>query len=324
VRPIRYTAALAAVLIYGLIVLGAVVRTTNSGLSCPDWPTCYGHWVPLPSDIAAVPNIGYSYGQVMLEWVHRLVAGVLLGPLVLVLAGLTVWYRRLDPQLPLLGGLLLLLLLVQGVLGGVTVLDRNSPWSVALHLGNALLVLTVALRIFRVAAGWPAPEQAKAIGAIAAVAWGFALLAMVSAAMTAKSGSSLACSTWPLCNGEVIPDLTDGGVRIHFIHRVLAACTGITLLLLLWRSRATPGVPAGAKHLAAWAAGLVVVQIGLGALVIILEVPVAKAVLHQAVGVLTFAIVTLLMWRCLPVRGAAARKLGGPDGLALRGARGAL
>ena len=76
VTSIRRIAAGTAVLIYALIVLGALVRTTNSGLSCPDWPTCYGHWVPLPSDLAAIPNLGYSYGQVMLEWVHRLIAGV--------------------------------------------------------------------------------------------------------------------------------------------------------------------------------------------------------------------------------------------------------
>ena len=82
--PIRHIAAATAVLVYALIVLGAVVRTTNSGLSCPDWPTCYGHWVPLPGDSRPCPNIGYSYGQVMLEWVHRLIAGVLVGPLVLV------------------------------------------------------------------------------------------------------------------------------------------------------------------------------------------------------------------------------------------------
>lgn len=318
-KPIRYTAAVAAILTYGLIVLGAVVRTTNSGLSCPDWPTCYGHWVPLPSDIEAVPNIGYTYGQVMLEWVHRLIAGVLLGPLVLALAGLCVWYRRLEPRLPPLGGLLLLLLLVQGALGGITVLDRNSPWSVAVHLGNALLVLTVTLRIFRIASPWPSPAEARGLGTIAAVAWGLALLAMMSAAMTAKSGSSLACSTWPLCNGEVIPDLGDGGIRIHFIHRVLAAATGLALLLLFWRSRAIPGLPEGLKRLAALAAGLVLVQIGLGALVIVLEVPVTKAVLHQAVGVLTFTIVTLLMWRCLPSGGTRAT-LGDRHGLALRGA----
>ena len=104
VNAIRRTAAVTAVLIYALIVLGAVVRTTNSGLSCPDWPTCYGHWVPLPSDLAAIPNLGYTYGQVMLEWVHRLIAGVFVGPLVLLLAVLTFRHRREQPGLALAGG----------------------------------------------------------------------------------------------------------------------------------------------------------------------------------------------------------------------------
>jgi heme a synthase len=323
VRPIRYGAAVAAVLIYALIVLGAVVRTTNSGLSCPDWPTCYGHWVPLPSDLAAIPDIGYTYSQVMLEWVHRLIAGVLVGPLVLLLAALTFRRRREQPALALAGAALLLLLLVQGALGGLTVLDRNSPWSVAVHLGNALLVLTVTLGIYGGAAHWRPPPHGTRLLTLAGVTWVLALLAMVTAAMTAKTGSSLACSTWPLCNGEVVPDLADGGVRIHFTHRVLAAATGVTLLLLFWRSRAVPGLPHGVRRLAALAAALVVAQIGSGGLVVLLEVPVWKAVLHQAVGVLTFATVTLLAWRCRPLgRGAGGRPvvLGESDGLALRGA----
>jgi heme a synthase len=325
VTPIRRTAAAVAVLTYALIVLGALVRTTNSGLSCPDWPTCYGHWVPLPSDLAEVPNIGYTYGQVMLEWVHRLVAGVILGPLVLALAVLTFRRRRDRPALALAGAALVLLLLVQGALGGLTVLDRNSPWSVAIHLGNALLVLTVTLGIYGGAAGWRAPEGGGRLLTLAVAAWGVALLAMMSAAVTAKTGSSLACTTWPLCDGALVPDLSDGGVRIHFAHRVLAAATALTLLLLFWRSRVATGMPAGMpaglRRLAALAAALVVLQIGLGGLVILLEVPVWKAVLHQAVGVLTFATVALLMWRCRPLGGGVGRPLpGGSDGLALRGA----
>ena len=85
----------------------------------------------------------------MLEWVHRLIAGVLVGPLVLLLAVLTFRHRRRTRRgLPLPVAVLVLLLLVQGALGGLTVLDRNSPWSVAIHLGNALLVLTVTVRIY--------------------------------------------------------------------------------------------------------------------------------------------------------------------------------
>jgi heme a synthase len=309
VRLIRRTAAVAALLTYALIVLGTLVRTTDSGLSCPDWPTCYGHWVPLPSDLEAVPNLGYTYGQVMLEWVHRLVAGVILGPLVLFLGALTFRRRRERPALALAGAALVLLLLVQGLLGGV-------------HLGNALLVLTVTLGIYGGAAGWRAPEGGGGrLLPLAVAAWGLAVLAMVSAAVTAKTGSSLACTTWPLCDGALVPDLSDGGVRIHFAHRALAAATGLALLLLFWRSHVVAGLPAGMRRLAALAAALVVLQTGLGGLVVLLEVPVWNAVLHQAVGVLTFATVALLMWRCRPLGGGIGRPLpGGSDGLALRGA----
>jgi cytochrome c oxidase assembly protein subunit 15 len=314
-KAIRTTAAVTALLVYALIVLGALVRTTDSGLSCPDWPTCYGHWVPLPSDVAAVPNIGYTYTQVMLEWVHRLIAGVFVGPLVLALTVLTYLHRRQRPDLAVAGGTLLVLLLVQGALGGLTVLDRNSPWSVAIHLGNALLVLTVTLRVLTGAAGWAGDHTTRPLLAPAAVGWCLALLAMMSAAMTAKSGASLACATWPSCNGALVPDLGDYYVRIHFTHRVLAALTGATLVFLLWRSRL---VPRPVRRLATLATGLVLLQIGLGALVILLEVPIWKAVLHQAVGVLTFATLTLILWRCVPP--PRGRALGGPDGLALRGA----
>jgi heme A synthase len=322
-RAIRVVAGLSALLTFALIVLGAVVRTTNSGLSCPDWPTCYGHWVPLPSDLEAVPNIGYAYWQVMLEWVHRLVAGVFLGPLVLVLAVLTFLQRRRHPGLLWVGVALVLLLLVQGALGGITVLDSNSPWSVALHLGNALLVLTVVLLIFERAGGVVPQTRFSTIGWVAAAGWTVALFAMMSAAMTAKSGASLACGTWPLCDGEVVPDLSDWGVAIHFTHRVLAAGVGLALLALFALTRRRPDLPAELRRLAAVAFVLVLVQIGLGASVIIFDVPTVNAVVHQAVGVLTFATVTLLMWRCLPVaRGSATRTdiHGDRHGLALRSA----
>ena len=315
-RTIRVVAVVTAVLVYVLIVLGAVVRTTNSGLSCPDWPTCYGHWLPLPSDIAALPTVGYAYWQVMLEWVHRLIAGFFVGPLVLLLAVLTFLRRRERPRIALTGGLLLVLLLVQGALGGLTVLDQNSPWSVAIHLGNALLVMTATVRIASLASR-PSGTLARVLLGPALLAWCLAMLAMMSAAMTAKSGASLACATWPLCNGKVVPDLGDEFIRIHFLHRVLAAATAITLLYLYGRSRSRPELSPSLQRLVAVAAGLVVVQVGLGALVILLEAPIWKAVLHQAVGVLTFTVVTVILWRCAPAGNAPA--LGEPDGLALRG-----
>jgi cytochrome c oxidase assembly protein subunit 15 len=314
-RSLRFAAIGASVLTYGLIVLGAFVRATDSGLSCPDWPTCYGHWVPLPSDIATVPGIGYTYGQVMAEWAHRLIAGVMLGPLVLVIAVLAFRQRSCDRRLPLIAGALVLLLLSQGAMGGITVLDGNSPWSVALHLGNALLVLaTLLLLVERTGSRLSAPLRrgfAMAAACTTVVAW----LAMLSAAMTTKMGAALACATWPSCDGLLIPDLGDPLIRIHFTHRVLAAVTALAVLGLLVASR---GARSPVRRLATLAALVVAAEVGLGALVIVWQVPLLTAVLHMAVGVLVFVLLTLLTWRSLAVASPNAKEPA--HGLALHGA----
>src|SRR5690606_1505908 len=152
---LRRATGLALLLTYALIVLGAWVRATASGLACPDWPTCYGHWVPLPGGIP--PEAGYAYSQLLPEWADRPLAGVILGPLVLVIGWLAWRARQHNPRMPAYGAALVLLLLVQAGLGGVTVLDQNSPWSVALHLSTALLVLSVLCLIF--ARTGPAPDR---------------------------------------------------------------------------------------------------------------------------------------------------------------------
>jgi len=317
VIAIRRLAVVTAILAYALIVLGALVRSTNSGLSCPDWPTCYGYWVLTPADFAALPYTGYTYGQVMLEWVHRLIAGVFLGPLVLVLLALIVWRRRERPGLLVAGGLLLVLLIVQKLLGGITVLDRNSPWSVAVHLGNAMLVLATLLWIAVRASDVARSEVPAGLHHLVAASWVLVIAAITSAAVVAKSGASLACSTWPLCDGALVPDLGDPLIRANFTHRLLAGLAALALLLLAWQaSRAD--LPPGLARLARLAAIVVWVEVGLGAVTVWREIAIPLAVLHQAVGVLVFVAVTLFWWRLRAASRPLTIETG--HGLALRGA----
>jgi heme a synthase len=289
-RALRRASGLALLLTYAVIVLGAWVRATGSGLSCPDWPTCYDHWVPLPGEIPA--DAGYAYYQVMLEWVHRLLAGVILGPLVLVIGWLAWRARGHDPRMPAYAAALILLLLIQAGLGGVTVLDQNSPWSVALHLGTALLLLTALCLIF--ARTRPDPFRAAgSAGALSVAVWLLALGAMVSAAMTTKSGAALACSTWPLCDGALLPDLSDPAIRLNFSHRLLALGVGLGALALYLTCRGRPGL----GPLAASILLLTLAEIALGGLVVLWLVPLGTAILHQALGVLIFGAIALLMVR---------------------------
>jgi heme A synthase len=204
--------------------------------------------------------------------------------------------------LPLYGIVLLLLLIIQAGLGGVTVLDRNSPWSVALHLSTALVLFSVLWLIFERAATAidrssvsPDHDAPRSLALISLVVWLLAIGTMASAAMTAKSGASLACSTWPLCDGAIIPDLGDPLIRLHIAHRWLALATAIGVVLLFFSGRSAPHL----KRLAHGALMLIICEIALGATVVILEVPIWTAVAHQALGVLTFAYITRIMWRAV-------------------------
>jgi heme a synthase len=291
VTALRRATGGALVLTYALIVLGAWVRATGSGLACPDWPACYGYLLPLPGEIP--PDARYAYYQVMLEWTHRLIAGAILGPLALVIAVLAWRARSEDDRLPAYAAALVALLIVQAGLGGVTVLDQNSPWSVALHLTMGLLLFSALWLIFARTAPAGGGARGPALP-LSIVVWLLALGAMASAAMTTKSGASLACASWPLCNDALVPDLSDPGIRLNLSHRVLAAAVGIGGLALFAACRDQPRL----RALAGWVLALVVVEIGLGALVVIWQVPVAAAVLHQATGVLVFGLLSLLMWRC--------------------------
>jgi heme A synthase len=289
-RALRRATGLALVLTYGLIVLGAWVRASGSGLACPDWPTCYGHFLPLPGDIP--PQAGYAYYQVVLEWVHRLLAGAILGPLVLVIGWLAWRARAYNPRLPGHAAALVLLLLVQAGLGGVTVLDQNSPWSVALHLSTALLLFSVLWLIHaRTAPAITRPPGSAGPQSVAL--WLLALGAMACAALTTKSGAALACATWPLCDGALIPDLSDPAIRLNFSHRLLALGVGIGALVLYvsCRGRADLG------SLAALVLLLTLAEIALGGLMVLWQVPLATAITHQALGVATFGAISLLMWR---------------------------
>ena len=128
------------VLIFMQILLGAWVRLTGSGMSCPDWPLCYGMLIPLPEKVMVIENLQYTYYQVFLEWIHRANAAFLIGPLSIALFLIVLLKKRKITCPPKLAYILLILLLIQGLLGGLTVFKSNIPWSVAIHLVCAFLL----------------------------------------------------------------------------------------------------------------------------------------------------------------------------------------
>lgn len=145
--PLRYLAGTTLVGTYVLMLLGAYTSAIGAGLACPDWPTCYGTWVPfLNPEIAA--RSPYSTVQIFAEWSHRSVAA-LVGVLILGTAVVAWRTGRQRPLVRVSAAAAVVLLPIQILLGGLTVTGRLKPLIVTAHLGVALLIL-VALTILTV------------------------------------------------------------------------------------------------------------------------------------------------------------------------------
>jgi len=120
-----------------LIVIGGATRVMEAGLACPDWPLCYGSFLPLKH-----MNI-----RVFLEWFHRLDAFIL-GILILSKFILSlIWSKEIPNWLPKLYSLLVFLVLVQGSLGALTVINLLNSYTVSGHLLIAFLLLILTISI---------------------------------------------------------------------------------------------------------------------------------------------------------------------------------
>src|SRR3954465_10476656 len=229
----RFTALAwsAAVCTYLLIILGGIVRITGSGLGCGDhWPLCNGHFFPPLNDIGTV-----------IEWSHRLMAA-LVSVFVVVVAAVG-WLEGRSR----IGFVALGLLIVQVLLGAITVKLKLPAWTVILHLGTAMLLLATVLVIARGGARLTRSRyNTLLVLSFATVLFG---------ALTANLGAAAACHGFPLCNGQVW--ITAGPLAlIQWVHRLLAYSFAIIAALWAIRTR---------RRAAFIVMGLVLVQISIGA-----------------------------------------------------------
>ena len=268
----------AATFTYLLIILGAIVRITGSGLGCGEhWPLCNGKLLP-PLDLPT-----------MIEYGHRLAAAAVSG-LVTALAAYTWWLRkgagsgkRYTPDRT--AYVALALLVVQVLLGAVTVKLRLPPWTVILHLGTAMLLLATLIVAARLTPGAspgntepPIPPSLRP-GLVGIVALVLGFVTVLFGALTANLGAASACLGFPLCNGQVVP-AGNYLQHIHWGHRLLA----YTLFGYVWwwalRTR-TRG--------AWWVVGLVTLQVAVAAAMVLLGLPAPLQATHVAVGAAVWA-----------------------------------
>ena len=137
-RWLRSLALFGVLLCFGVVVLGAYVRLTDAGLGCPDWPGCYGHVSPVgaedsPASQAQYPGRPLQAGKAWHEMIHRYAAGTL-GCVIIVIAALAIAARKPKVLGSGFGLLLFFTVIVQALLGMLTVTWLLKPLIVTAHL----------------------------------------------------------------------------------------------------------------------------------------------------------------------------------------------
>jgi len=270
-KAFRVLSVATAVVTYALVVLGGVVRVSGSGLGCPDWPLCRGHLLP-PLNLHAI-----------IEYSHRTTAS-LTSALVLLTAAVAwlAWRKRRDLVIP--ATVALGLLIVQVILGAITVRLELPPMIVLAHLATAMALLG-AVCVTAVAALTPAP--AGAIDRVARrrmlLAAGGTYLLLISGSLVVGSAASGACNAWPLCGGGF--SLTfDGLPAIQLLHRVIAGVIGLLIILSLAAVLARHRRHAAVRATVALTLAALAFQVVVGAAVVTLRLPAALRGLHLALA----------------------------------------
>lgn len=323
-------ALLATCLALVVVLLGAYTRLKDAGLGCPDWPGCYGHWtVPTHPEHLAKVNAHYPdqplvTDKAWAEMVHRYFAATL----GLLVAGLAVHAWRFkrhytSSQRKLIYGLLCLVIL-QGLLGKYTVTFGLHPGIVMAHLLGGFTTLTVLSLLFYMKSTHRSNTHAgKRLPAGGILCTTVLLIQIALGGWTSANYAARSCPTLPSCTDdwlkiadfdsafsmpaiagyahgagtshEYAPHLDVASkITIQMTHRIGAALTLIFLgsyFLGILLSRKNPG---RIRTLALVGLTTLSLQISLGILNIVLDLPLAIAVAHNGVAVLLLISLVLL------------------------------
>lgn len=288
-----------------LIMFGAFVRLTDSGLGCPDWPGCYGNLSPVGASdhirqaLEVMPYGPVSFFKAWIEMAHRYI-GAILGMLIIAIAWMAWRWRRELGHKATLAIVTLIAVCIQGAFGAWTVTLRLMPIIVTAHLLGGMIVLSLMTWL-------AAREKRHSLLHHEATRWtpwmviGLALLFIQIAlgGWVSTNYAALACMDFPTCHGQWFPpmDFQSGfslvrglGVlpsgeiisqqaltAIHWVHRNFAVIVFVFLGALALRMRAEPGLRGPATLILV----LLGAQLLTGLTTIFFQWPLIIAVLHN-------------------------------------------
>ena len=338
-RAIAFWLFACCALVFAMVVVGGITRLTHSGLSIVEWqpivgtipPLDEGEWAETFAKYQRTPEFRLRNHDMSLagfkpifwwEYAHRLLARVV-GLAFFVPFAYFLARRRIDAPLAwklaaifVLGGL-------QGALGwymvksGLVDDPRVSSVRLAAHLGLAFLIYASMLWVALGLLARPAPAAPRGLVRHSTALVALVFLMVLSGALVAAIKAGYAYNTFPLMNGQWIPEeilivnpwwmnLIHNMATVQFNHRWLAALVALVAVALWWRVRAQAAASARAWSHALVAA--VALQISAGIATLLLRVPVPLAALHQSGALIVFTCAIVLLHA---LRGGGLHRQGG-------------
>ncbi|MCL6268484.1 COX15/CtaA family protein [Sansalvadorimonas sp. 2012CJ34-2] len=318
-KPGFWLAVIATALAVVVVGLGAWTRLVHAGLGCPDWPGCYG-FLTVPDSAAEIrvaearfPDAPVEVDKGWPEMIHRYVAGALL----LLVAGLAtsaIRNRKREGQPFKLPLLIFALIILQAAFGMWTVTLKLWPQVVTAHLLGGFATLSLlTLLAFRLSGGWRPRLKPPQLKTLAGAGLLVVVLQITLGGWTSSNYAALACPDFPLCQGQVWPNMDfeqgldvsqsigpnylggqlDNSARtaIHMAHRIGAIITLLVVgaLVLVGLREGNSGI----RNYSRLVLFALLLQVSLGVSNIIFYLPLSVAVAHNLGG--AFLLVSLLM-----------------------------
>ncbi len=266
-----------SILIFINILFGPLVRATDSGLACPDWPLCFGKVLP-PPEFRIWMEVGHRYYSMILGF-------LILGQCIYIFKNL-----ELRKNFGILAIFSILVLILQVFLGKLTVTLLLNPTTVNSHLLNAVIlfstIITIHLKTYpNINFKFMNILKNKFLGVILISIF----IQLIFGGIVSSNYAGLACEDFPTCNGEYFPDLI-GPVKIQMIHRFMAYFIFV-LILMYFTISIFQNYSKKLRMLARMTLYVLGLQIILGISNVIYKLPILVTALHTGMGVLLFILI---------------------------------